>query len=775
MDTLTAKFVDWFNRQFRPVEGWLAVVLMFTAVFCVLGAVLDVGWVAEDEVVIPAVLIGAFLGLVLAKRPLHSGFAWALILVYVVFVTAVYLGHLFPPLPILFQGGEPLRQFWLQNGGFFLDRMGSWLIAVSRGGTSQETIVFAFGLGLAGGLIAAYALWATFRARKPLIGLALMGSLLAVNSYYGNLDIWWMAVFVGVMALVTAVLHFTNLEQKWRQTDVDYSDQLRIDLLLHAGVIAMFLLALSVFLPTIQISKLQSKFQELTAVAETDEALGRAFAGVQQPRKDVKPPSPGRIGGEGILPRSYLLGLAPELAETILMTATVQVQNSDGMWEPAPAELLRGTHWRALSYQEYTGRGWVISEERREPVRAFEPIDQFSRAETIPLRQEIYWQRTDRPVRYTLGLPTQMNQDTTVGWRGLDDLVRVWGEGTLYGGETRLSVAPPDALRQTAVSDVPAPIIVRYTNLPETVPQRVHDLAQEIAGGYSNPYDQARAIERFLRQYPYTLDVPVPPPHIDLVDYFLFDLQRGYCDYYASSMVVMARSLGLPARMAIGFLGQEPDENGVQTVRQINGHSWAEIYFPEYGWIEFEPTGAFASPREYLLAFDTLADQYIPQFDDTLEESLQGLPTIPDRAPQEPFPWGRLFILIGIFLYILYRVWGKWQERRYPSRIEWAYHNFQKEATALGQTDAQSQTPYEFAYATMEELEAFRNGDTPKSINQTAQLQRQVRQLAEVYVDYRYAPEKRKDGVEKAITAWESLKRPLRLLRLKKLFRRGRE
>lgn len=772
MDTLTAKFANWFNRQFRPVEGWLAVVLMFTAVLCVLGAVLDVGWVAEDEVVIPAVLIGAFLGLVLAKRPLHSVLAWALILIYVLFVTAVYLGDLFPPLPILLRGGEPLRQFWLQNGGFFFDRMGSWIVAVYRGGTSQETVVFAFGLGVAAGLIAAYALWATFRSRKPLLGLALLGLLLAVNSYYGNLDIWWMAGFVGVMALVTAVLHFTNLEQKWRKSNVDYSDQLRIDLMIHAAVIAAFLLALSIILPSIQISKIQERIQSFTAVAETDEAFGRAFAGVQQPRRDARPPSPGRIGGEGIMPRNYLIGITPELAETILMTATVQVQNNDGTWEPAPAELLRGTHWRALSYQDYTGRGWVISEERRELVDAFQPIDQLPRAAAIPLRQDIYWQRADRPVRYTLGLPTQMDRATTAGWRGLDDLVRVWGEGTLYGAETRLSLADPDALRQTAVSDIPAPILARYTALPDTVPQRVHDLAQEVAGNYSNPYDQARAIERFLRQYPYTLNVPSPPPGVDPVDYFLFDLQRGYCDYYASSMVVMARSLGLPARMAIGFLGQQPDENGVQTVRQINSHSWAEIYFPEYGWIEFEPTAAFASPREYSFAFDSLADQYIPQFDDTLEESLLDLPTIPDRAPQEPFPWGRLFILLGIFFYILYRVWGKWRERRYPSRIEWAYHNFQKEAAALGDTDPRSQTPYEFAYATMEEMEAFRNGGTPKSVNQTAQLQHQVRQLAEVYVDYRYAPEKRSDGEERAISAWESLKRPLRWLRLKKLFRR---
>jgi transglutaminase-like putative cysteine protease len=101
-----------------------------------------------------------------------------------------------------------------------------------------------------------------------------------------------------------------------------------------------------------------------------------------------------------------------------------------------------------------------------------------------------------------------------------------------------------------------------------------------------------------LRQYPYSLEVTGPPPNVDPVAYFLFELQAGYCDYYASAMVVMARSLGLPARMGVGYLAQPADEAGVQTIRQLHGHSWAEIYFAGVGWVEFEPTGSFDSPRD---------------------------------------------------------------------------------------------------------------------------------------------------------------------------------
>ena len=105
-----------------------------------------------------------------------------------------------------------------------------------------------------------------------------------------------------------------------------------------------------------------------------------------------------------------------------------------------------------------------------------------------------------------------------------------------------------------------------------------------------------RALERFLQQYPYSLDPTIlPPAGADPVDHFLFELKQGYCDYYASAMVVLARTVGLPARFASGYAVQPADEAGRQTIYRINAHSWAEIYFAGFGWIEFEPTAGFAA------------------------------------------------------------------------------------------------------------------------------------------------------------------------------------
>ncbi|HJQ13994.1 MAG TPA: transglutaminase-like domain-containing protein, partial [Anaerolineales bacterium] len=130
-------------------------------------------------------------------------------------------------------------------------------------------------------------------------------------------------------------------------------------------------------------------------------------------------------------------------------------------------------------------------------------------------------------------------------------------------------------------------------SLPGSLPERVRQLAGEITKEKSTAYDKAKAIEAYLRAYPYDLEVPVPPEDQDVADYFLFDLKKGYCDYYATAMVVLARASGLPARFVSGYASGSYDAaNAEYIVRQMHAHSWAEIYFPEIGWVEFEPTAS---------------------------------------------------------------------------------------------------------------------------------------------------------------------------------------
>jgi hypothetical protein len=93
----------------------------------------------------------------------------------------------------------------------------------------------------------------------------------------------------------------------------------------------------------------------------------------------------------------------------------------------------------------------------------------------------------------------------------------------------------------------------------------------------------------------YRDDVEAPPEDRDAIDYLLFDTQQGYCNYYASAMVVLARSAGIPARLVVGYAGGELEkETGLYAVRQRDTHAWVEVFFPRFGWVEFEPTASVA-------------------------------------------------------------------------------------------------------------------------------------------------------------------------------------
>jgi hypothetical protein len=157
-----------------------------------------------------------------------------------------------------------------------------------------------------------------------------------------------------------------------------------------------------------------------------------------------------------------------------------------------------------------------------------------------------------------------------------------------------ISTADEQGLRN-AGTDYPAWVARTYTQLPETVTARTRARAREIAqlAGAANPYDQAKAIQDALRSLVYDESRPAPPPDRDWVDYFLFSAQRGYCDDFATSMIVMLRSLGVPARLAQGYAGGSLDpQANAYVVRESIGHSWPEVYFPGYGWQRFEPTPA---------------------------------------------------------------------------------------------------------------------------------------------------------------------------------------
>jgi protein-glutamine gamma-glutamyltransferase len=163
-----------------------------------------------------------------------------------------------------------------------------------------------------------------------------------------------------------------------------------------------------------------------------------------------------------------------------------------------------------------------------------------------------------------------------------------------YEAFSELPEVDADALR-LAPNTVPAGA-ESYLQLP-AIDIRIPRLAEQITGSAPSNYEKALAIEQYLRaHFGYTLELGRVRPS-DPLAYFLFERKEGHCEYFASSMAVMLRTLGIPSRIVNGFRGGEfNDLTGQYVVRASNAHSWVEAYFPGSGWISFDPTPAASLP-----------------------------------------------------------------------------------------------------------------------------------------------------------------------------------
>jgi transglutaminase-like putative cysteine protease len=228
-----------------------------------------------------------------------------------------------------------------------------------------------------------------------------------------------------------------------------------------------------------------------------------------------------------------------------------------------------------------------------------------------------------------------------------------------YFGGSNIATPKENDLRASGES-YPANILLTYLQLP-TVDARITRLAQEITSGTGNNYDRAVAIEHYLEShYEYTLELPRAVPHDPLAN-FLFERRHGHCEYFASSMAVMLRTLHIPARVVNGFRGSEFNYlTASYVIRARNAHSWVEAYFPGYGWVDFDPTpaaapsasGAWSRAGLYLDALSSFWREWVVDYDAAHQKSLGQDATAQTRAWAERVHAGvrRSYLSLGALL-----------------------------------------------------------------------------------------------------------------------------
>ena len=308
-------------------------------------------------------------------------------------------------------------------------------------------------------------------------------------------------------------------------------------------------------------------------------------------------------------------------------------------------ESLSSLHWRGRSYDHFDGVRWSRSSllpPSIGPARWYEAWGEGR------VRQQIYGSPLDVDVLFALHPLLDVRSDNP----RISPLFNNSGDHIYLGSGAPsyevLSVADrPEAagLREARSGFLPAPSF--YTQLPD-LPQRVSDLADSLTQGMDNTYDQATAINDFFHaEFDYTLELPRSAPEATL-DYFLFERGEGHCEYFSTAMVVLLRTLGVHAREVNGFLGGQWNEFGQYlAVTQNEAHTWVEVWFPTYGWVEFDPTpggaGAAASTPSWFwpgrFLFDGLQhrwNKWVLDYDLEAQSGLyQRLSQLLGRQPSE--------------------------------------------------------------------------------------------------------------------------------------------
>lgn len=302
-------------------------------------------------------------------------------------------------------------------------------------------------------------------------------------------------------------------------------------------------------------------------------------------------------------------------------------------------------YWWVDSKEHYTGQGWERSEKavysRIEGDRLNLAGGDFYQKE----KQETHI-NFNRPIEY-LPRPYGESQIALVaGYEGfhyfsVNDRVDLIPAGS-QDRQVQISWVEPDFTVEELQSQPQTgglDNIQEYLQLPESLPQRVRELANEITKDEVDYYRKVKAVESYFSgsgEFRYSkVDAAISAPDRDYVDQFLFDTKVGYCDNFSTSMVVLLRSVGIPARWAKGFSNGDvvPGEGDqkIWQVRNKHAHSWPEVYFEGFGWVPFEPTPAFVNPDVPRTFAQTQASDEPQQ--PTTEPSDETAPTAESTTP----------------------------------------------------------------------------------------------------------------------------------------------
>ncbi len=566
-----------------PTEGWLPLLLLAIAIYSVVWSIIIAGWVSHGVVLLWCPAVGLVVGLFVAKLDklpqtiLHVG--------------ACLIGH--------------WLSIWLTSVVAFhiswLVLLGSLRLVLTTGVSSavmpSSDMVFFFYLAFLAFFLGYFGCWLIYRAHLPwLVALVYCAIMLVNLNSYGGQDLSYLLLsLLGSLVLLIARVQLTNQILQWKRdglhTDSSWLRGITWRCMQAAVVLTLLTLLISWILP------IQDQVSSGKAFWNT---IDTTWANILNPGA-VNPASQTSTNFFG---------------DSLTISSSVHLPTGDVLYYSSSTG--KPYYLEGFTYDRFDGHTWSTSfgTSYAQAFPADAPLqvdvlrDDYSQVTTNitvvlpPEGTKHYLFGPAQPTQFDVATYIYTNQ-TAIAWTQ---------QSPLANGERYQVVSRVPTTDQRVFSSLPLPtnnpdrwnaddnaemLVTYYLQMPHDLSPHVSSIAKQWTQGATGAYDALKMLERHLsneNDFAYSVDNPAIPGNVDIVDWLL-QQRRGYCTYYASAMVVMARLLGIPARMVNGFSqGHFDTKRKVWIVQGGDAHSWVQAYLPGFGWISFDPTPGF-SPR----------------------------------------------------------------------------------------------------------------------------------------------------------------------------------
>ncbi len=534
-------------------------------------------WADNLGIVGLLLFVGAILGTLVGRSRIHSTLSVILIFIYsiivipvIVLVDATYQGSLGDTAVLLVQR---------------INHAGAQMLANQP---VTDSILFILGLGLVYWILGTAAGFSMARTGSPWIPLLILGGATILIEHYEvgtRRQFYTLAYAVGALILLGRI-YFLRIREGLKAENIKVGDESSFDFTRVVIIAAIILGLAGWYIPSLSRTIFRpSGFP--TQLSQNWDRFTQNFAHLVFALQETGPTVEENAGNTMYLGKGQPLGLNEVL--------TIDTNK--------PAPLQNAYYWRLRVYDVYSNSQWSNGPVYKDYLLSSQRLPSPGYKSLVPVKIRVTTWMPQLGMVYVPGIPTSVGKQvdvsiTTDGGSQADVLAIFTSpklrNGERYRAEVEVSSATQSELT-AAGTDYPQWILDRYLQVPSTLSPQIRNLSQELTAAQSTPFDKAVSVTNYLRSnISYQSTVSAPPVGTDVIDWFLFDYKKGFCNYYATAEVLLLRAAGVPARLAVGYAqGTQTSKNQYSVVAR-DSHAWPEVYFPGYGWIPFEPTASIA-------------------------------------------------------------------------------------------------------------------------------------------------------------------------------------